>query len=513
MTCSAVEARDHADQRKLTAERTASCRLIRQLPPSVVNKIAAGEVIERPASVVKELMENSVDAGARRIDVAVEQGGLELIRVVDNGCGIAADELPLAVASHATSKIARRPTTCFASARWAFAARRWLRSPKSAGWCSAAARPRRRPAPNWKSPAATRWASRPAAARPARRSKCDNLFYNTPVRRKFLRATQTEMGHISEAFTRLALAHPQVHFTLRHNERAVYDLPPTDDWRERIGAFFGAELAGDLIAVESGDGAVRLSGYVANPSQSRGQSADAVSVSQRPGHPRPGAAARPGRGLSRAAADRPLSDRVSCASRCRPNMVDVNVHPTKLEVRFQEAGRLYSQLLGTLRTKFLTTDLTVHVQPPGRRTKGPRPTMPRGPSSCGANWSIGPKGNSAQLPPGAGGPFARPPKPRTGRRQSSAVRFAASERAALAAGIGFAGAPLAGVLVWPKTTNRSRPNWRSAARTRRAERRSAPWLVGPTARGAVDSAPRADLEPERRAARAACRRCRSTIAI
>ena len=195
---------------------------IRQLPPSVVNKIAAGEVIERPASVVKELMENSIDAGATRIDVAVEQGGLELVRVGDDGCGIAAEQLPLAVASHATSKISRR--------------RRSVPRPHAGLSRRSAGLDRRSQPPGAPQPHAgqrrgLRSSKSPAASRTAGgalrlpgghdRSKFDNLFYNTPVRRKFLRSTQTEMGHVSEAFTRLALAHPHVHFTLKHNGRVV----------------------------------------------------------------------------------------------------------------------------------------------------------------------------------------------------------------------------------------------------------------------------------------------------
>ena len=202
---------------------------IRQLPPSVVNKIAAGEVIERPASVVKELMENSVDAGATRIDVAVEQGGLELMRVADDGCGIAADELPLAVASHATSKL-RDADDLFRVGH--------ARLSRRGAGLDRRSQPAGAPQPHRPSATAgaqlevagghSRAGRRLAAVRSARRSKCDNLFYNTPVRRKFLRGTQTEMGHIGEAFTRLALAYPHVHCTLRHNDRVLHDLPPTD---------------------------------------------------------------------------------------------------------------------------------------------------------------------------------------------------------------------------------------------------------------------------------------------
>ena len=189
-----------------------------------------------------------------------------------------------------------------------------------------------------------------------------NLFFNTPVRRKFLRATQTEMGHSTEAFTRLALAYPDRHFTLRHQEKLVYDLPPTDDWPSRIAAFFGAELASQLIRVESRDGPLKLAGFVANPSHSRAnQKMQYLFLN------------------GRAIRDRSLQHALGEAYRgllltgrypvafleieMPPEDVDVNVHPTKLEVRFQDGGRIYSQLLGTLRTRFLTTDLTARLQP------------------------------------------------------------------------------------------------------------------------------------------------------
>ncbi len=334
---------------------------IRVLPTSVVNKIAAGEVIERPASVVKELMENSIDAGATRIDVSVEQGGLELIRVSDDGCGIPPDELPLAVATHATSKIHDADELfCVHSlgfrgealASIAEVSRLVIRSRTrdyDAGAQLEVAGGRATPVS-------------PCGCPIGATIEIRQLFYNTPVRRKFLRTTQTEMGHIGEAFTRIALSNPHVSCTLKHQNRAVYELPATTDWRTRIAAFFGAELAADLIAVNSADEDVRLHGYVASPTHSRANNRMQYLFLN-----------------GRAIRDRALQHALSEAYRgllltgrfpiaflhleMPAELVDVNVHPTKLEVRFQEAGRIYSQLLGTLRTRFLTTDLTARLQP------------------------------------------------------------------------------------------------------------------------------------------------------
>jgi DNA mismatch repair protein MutL len=336
---------------------------IRQLSASVINKIAAGEVIERPASVVKELVENALDAGATRVEVALEQGGMELVRVVDDGGGIPADELPLAVASHATSKLAsaddlfRVRTLGFrgeALASIAEVSHFTIRSRQA------------------ESTAGSELEVSTGTPRPVVPCGCPcgtivevrNLFVNTPVRRKFLRSTQTEMGHVTEAFTRLALASPHVHFALRHNNRLIYDLPPSPEWRERIQSFFGPELAENLLWIESEDAPVRLAGYVAHPSHSRTSARmQYLFLNGRYVRDRAlqHALAESYRGLL-------LTGRYPISFLCfdmPPDMVDVNVHPTKLEVRFQDGGRLYSQLLGTIRTKFLTTDLTHTLSAPG----------------------------------------------------------------------------------------------------------------------------------------------------
>jgi DNA mismatch repair protein MutL len=333
---------------------------IRPLPPSVVNKIAAGEVIERPASVVKELLENSLDAQARRIDVELGQGGCDLVRVVDDGGGIERDDLPLAVASHATSKLLdaddlfRIRTLGFrgeALASIAEVSQLVLRSrPPGAdsGWQIEVQGGAASPIVPCGCPLGTAIEVR-------------HLFYNTPVRRKFLRASQTEIGHCLEAFTRLALAHPQVHFTLRHNDRTVWDLPPVDHWRQRIAAFFGEEINGALIPIEGADGEVHLDGFVADPSQSRANNRLQYLLLN-----------------GRFIRDRALQHALQEAYRglllsgrypiaflrltVPPEAVDVNVHPTKLEVRFADSGRVYALLLATLRRAFLSTDLTTRVR-------------------------------------------------------------------------------------------------------------------------------------------------------
>jgi DNA mismatch repair protein MutL len=334
---------------------------IRKLPASVVNKIAAGEVIERPASVVKELVENALDAGAGRIDVTVEQGGMALIRVSDDGCGIPPEELELAVASHATSKLAteedlfRVRTLGFrgeALASIAEVSHLVLRSRPAAAAVGAelavTGGQLGRPVPCGGPPGTT--------------VEVRNLFFNTPVRRKFLRSTQTEMGHVAEAFCRLALGACDRHFSLTHNRRLLYDLPPVCDLKQRIAALFGEEVVRDLIAVESRDEQVRLWGYVGHPNQTRANNRmQYLFLNGRHIRDRSlqHALAEAYRGLI-TTGRYPIS---FLTFEMPPELVDVNVHPTKLEVRFQDGGRLYSQLLGTLRTRFLKADLTHRLEP------------------------------------------------------------------------------------------------------------------------------------------------------
>jgi len=336
---------------------------IQQLSTSVVNKIAAGEVIERPASAVKELMENSLDAGATRIDVTIEHGGAELIRIADNGCGIAPEDMPLTIASHATSKIGNADdlfhvrTLGFrgeALASISEVSHFLLRSRTHDADCGN----------EMLVHGGSVQEAQPCGCPPGTIIEIRNLFYNTPVRKKFLKTTQTEFGHISEAFTRMALAYPHVHFTLKHGSRQVHDLPPCSDLRERIRVFFGEEIADQLIEVESENDQVTLRGFVGNPRFSRSNNRMQYLFLN-------------GRFIK----DRALQHALGEAYRglllhgrypisflrmsMPPEMVDVNVHPTKLEVRFQDSGRIYSQLLGTLRTKFLSSNLDATYRPAG----------------------------------------------------------------------------------------------------------------------------------------------------
>ena len=333
---------------------------IRQLSASVINKIAAGEVIERPASVVKELIENSVDSGATQIELAIEKGGIEMIRVTDNGSGIAKDQLPLAVTSHATSKIVdaddlfKVGTFGFrgeALASIAEISQTIIRSRTEEDDCGY----------ELTINGGKHEPIEPAGAPVGTTIEVRQLFYNTPVRQKFLKTPGTEKGHIAEAFTRVALAHPEIAMTMWHNGKVQHQLPATDSWRERIEAFFGPEISNSLISVENEVGDVKVCGFVVDPAVSRANNRMQYLFLN-----------------GRYIRDRSLQHALSESYRgllmvgrfpicflrlAMPfSLVDVNVHPAKLEVRFQNGGQIYSQLLGTVRNRFLTTDLTSKAQ-------------------------------------------------------------------------------------------------------------------------------------------------------
>ena len=329
--------------------------IIRQLPVSLVNKIAAGEVIERPASVVKEMLENSVDAGATLIEVLVEGGGTDLIRISDNGCGIEPEQLELALAPHATSKLKDSEdlfdvrTLGFrgeALASIAEISHMTLRSRVASSDSGYELRAQ----------GSEREAIKPCAMDIGTTIEVRHLFFNTPVRRKFMKTPSTEMGHVVEAFTRVALAFPHVHMILCSNDRVQYDLPETSRWADRIRAFFGDEVADALISVEHQDEKVKVRGYVADPSLSRSNNRMQYLFLN-----------------GRYIRDRALQHALSEAYRgllmvgrmpvcflqmeIDPKTVDVNVHPTKVEVRFEDSGAIYSRLLHTIRHRFLTSNL------------------------------------------------------------------------------------------------------------------------------------------------------------
>jgi DNA mismatch repair protein MutL len=318
---------------------------IRSLPPELVNQIAAGEVIERPASVVKELVENSLDAGARRIEIDIEQGGARLIRVRDDGAGIEPDDLALAVSAHATSKIA----TFDDLERVGTLGFRGEALPSIASVARFALTSRARGAD-------TAWrievdGGKPRAQVPAQHPVGSNvevrdLFYNLPARRKFMRAERTEFAHIEDLVKSIALARTATEFRLTHNGKPVRMLKPADDetgHARRVGDVLGDEFIAHSLRVEHAAAGLRLHGWVGLPTASRAQADQQYfHVNGRLVRDRLVAHA-----VRQAYADVLFHGRHAAFVlflELDPALVDVNVHPAKHEVRFRE-GRLVHDFL------------------------------------------------------------------------------------------------------------------------------------------------------------------------
>jgi len=330
---------------KPLSSATSDQRRIHSLPEQLVNQIAAGEVVERPASVVKELIENSLDAGAQRIEVAVEQGGVKVIRVVDDGEGIHADDLPLALTRHATSKL----ESLAELERIASMGFRGEALPSIASVARLTVTSRRRgEAEAWRVKEDGRQS--PAPHPQGTTVEVRDLFFNTPARRKFLRTEKTEFGHIDQVVRRLALARFDVGFRLSHNRRDVFNLPPALDrpgMESRIAELLGsAFLEQSLFFTHEGAG-MRLWGWVGLPTFSRSQAdMQHFYVNGRMVRDRLVTHA-----VRQAYADVLFHGRhpvYVLYLEIDPVLVDVNVHPTKHEVRFREGRLVHDFLFRTL---------------------------------------------------------------------------------------------------------------------------------------------------------------------
>ncbi|MET0717935.1 MAG: DNA mismatch repair endonuclease MutL [Pseudoxanthomonas sp.] len=327
---------------------------IRQLPDTLINQIAAGEVVERPASVVKELVENALDAGALRIDIDLEEGGIRLIRIRDDGGGIAPDELPLAVARHATSKIASLDDL-EAVATLGFRGEALPSIASVSRFSLSSRRAGDEHGASLQVEGGRLGEIMPKAQAPGTTVEVRELFYNVPARRKFLRAERTELGHIEEWLRSLALARPDVELRVSHNGRPSRRYKPDLlDASLRLNETLGEDFARQALRVEHGAAGLRLHGWIALPSYSRA-SADQQYLYVN----------------GRAVRDRNIAHAVKMAYQdvlfhgrqpayvlfleIDPLRVDVNVHPAKHEVRFRDTRLVHDFVYRTLQDALAET--------------------------------------------------------------------------------------------------------------------------------------------------------------
>lgn len=320
---------------------------IKVLPASVINKIAAGEVIDRPAAVVKELIENAIDAMASKIDTYLEDGGRKMLRVSDDGIGMDAEDLSLAFQSHATSKLLNADDL-FAIHTLGFRGEA-LPSIGAVSRASIISRTQ----------GAIQGAEisidggvlsqiKECGAPEGTQVTVKDLFFNVPVRKKFLRTIPTEMAYISEVLTRFAIAYPAIHFTLMHNTRTVFNLPPVRETAERIATFFGDEMNKHLIPVFLREALFSLSGYIAPPFFDKANARMQFIFLN-------------GRYIKDSAIFRAINESyhgklmhrrypiVFLFLQVDPSEVDVNVHPTKTEVRFRNTSSIYNYVMAALK--------------------------------------------------------------------------------------------------------------------------------------------------------------------
>ena len=318
--------------------------VIRQLDANAINRIAAGEVVERPASAVKELLENAIDAGARRVDIAISQGGKSLIRVTDDGCGIAPDDLGLALSRHATSKI--DGTDLLNIHTFGFRGEA-LPSLGAVGRLTITSRAEGFDAAEIKVSGGEMGSVKPAALTRGTIVTLQDLFYATPARLKFMRSDRAEVQAISDVVKRLAMAEPFVSFTLRDvsgggEGRVTFRADAQtgdmfDALHGRLANVLGREFADNAVPIDAEHDGFHLTGYAALPTYSRGAAVTQfLFVNGRPVRDKVLVGALRGAYMDFLSRDRHPA---ACLFLdCDPTMVDVNVHPAKSEVRFREAG-------------------------------------------------------------------------------------------------------------------------------------------------------------------------------
>ncbi|WP_422365009.1 DNA mismatch repair endonuclease MutL [Pelagibius sp.] len=406
---------------------------IRRLPETLVNQIAAGEVVERPAAAVKELVENALDAGARHIDVVLRDGGRALIAVTDDGCGMTPEELLLAVERHATSKLPDDDLVHIASLGFRGEA---LPSIGAVARLTVTSRPAEAEEAWALSVEAGRLGEPQPAAHPrGTRVEVRDLFFATPARLKFLKTARTEVSHAQDTLNRLAMAHPHVGFTLSDGERKLIGLAPAEgelfDARlKRLSAVMGRDFADNALAISAEREGIKLTGYIGLPTLNRGNAQQQyLFVNGRPVRDKLLYGAVRGAYQDFLARDRhPL---VALFVELPPEQVDVNVHPSKAEVRFRDPGLVRGLIVSAAkhalaeaghRASTTVSDLALGaLRPangPAAGTWGaPQGTrLSRGLSEATAHYAAPLGGNHGHgaLPGLSGAPAAAPPSDQSG---------------------------------------------------------------------------------------------------
>ena len=316
------------------------------LPPEVSNKIAAGEVVERPASVIKELVENAIDAGSSNIQVDIRAGGKRLIRVSDNGVGMSTEDATLAVERHATSKLTdigdlqQIQTFGF----------RGEALPSIASVSKLDLQTRRHDDVEGTQillEGGVVQSTQESGCSPGTQISVNNLFYNVPARLKFLKTETTEMNHITNQITWAALAHPKIRFSLQHNQKSVIDVRPCDDLIDRIRLLYGKEMAENLIQIEAGLPNFQVQCWIGKPDITKStRNWQLFFLNRRPIRSKILSGA-----MTEATRQTMPKGRHAVAFvflTIAPEEVDVNVHPAKIEVRFRDERGIYSQIVRLL---------------------------------------------------------------------------------------------------------------------------------------------------------------------
>jgi DNA mismatch repair protein MutL len=335
--------------------------IIQVLPSAVADQIAAGEVVERPSSVVKELVENSLDAGATTIEITVEEGGHKLVRVSDDGSGMEREDAALALVRHGTSKI-RSAADLVGVSSFGFRgealpaiasiSRFELETSLSDG-----------EGVTLETTGGTVTATRDAARRKGTTVTVGQLFYNVPARKKFLRSTRSEWRAIAEAVNNIALTRPDVRFSLAHDGKNVLQLPPVSGLRARIAGIWGGRYAGALLEVEDVSGTTQVSGLVERPADV-GTTTRRVFVSVNGRSVRDNGIVRAAEAAYRSTISAGLRPSLFLDVRLPADAVDVNVHPAKAEVRFRDRWPVERAVESAVRNALGTFDSSAMVGAP-----------------------------------------------------------------------------------------------------------------------------------------------------